>query len=421
MPFSQTSQRELLTVSELNHHVRIQLESCFSHLWVTGEISNLSRPASGHLYFTLKDATTQIRCAFFRNRQSTHPLPQGTLENGRRIVVRAGVSLYEPRGDYQLLVEHIEPAGAGELQLLYEQLRQRLAAEGLFDNERKVPIPYFPTRIGVITSPSGAALHDVISVLRRRCPMVPVILYPSPVQGEDAVPRLIGALTNATRRAECDTLILCRGGGAIEDLWSFNSEALARAIAACPIPIISGVGHETDFTIADFVADVRAPTPSVAAELAVPDQRKLSDGLDQTAHRLERAFRRTLDRPRQRCALLNQRLAHQDPRRQITQRRQQLDYLTRDLARLQKSVLRDCRELLQRNATALDTISPLKTLDRGYSILIDTRTGSVVSSIQQITPDQPLTALLRDGQVDCRALSTECVEPFTTLRGRTNQ
>jgi exodeoxyribonuclease VII large subunit len=264
-----SGQATALTVSQLNRQARTLLEQGLARLWVEGEVSNLARPASGHLYFRLKDESAQIGAAFFRNRQRG---PTIGLKNGDHGLAYGQVSLYEARGDYQLIVEQVEPAGEGVLKRRYDALRKKLDAEGLFDESLKQAIPEVPRCIGVITSPSGAAIRDVLTVLRRRFPAVPVVIYPSAVQGDAAAPELLAALRTARRRAECDVLLLTRGGGSLEDLWAFNDEALARAIAESEIPVISAVGHEIDFTIADFVADVRAPTPSGAAEMIVPDR-----------------------------------------------------------------------------------------------------------------------------------------------------
>src|SRR5580692_12739975 len=258
--------RDVYSVSRLNREVRTLLERGFGMIWLEGEISNFSRPSSGHWYFSLKDAGAQVRCAMFRQRNMSCTF---TARDGQKVLVRARIGLYEPRGEFQLLVEHMEDAGLGALRRRFDELAAKLAAEGLFAPERKRPLPGLPKRIGVITSPSGAAIHDILHVLARRFAAIPVLLYPVAVQGAAAAAEIVAALNLAGRRAECDVLILARGGGSLEDLWAFNDEALARAIAASPIPVVSGIGHETDFTIADFAADVRAPTPSAAAELVV--------------------------------------------------------------------------------------------------------------------------------------------------------
>ncbi|HEU4485077.1 MAG TPA: exodeoxyribonuclease VII large subunit, partial [Povalibacter sp.] len=261
-------ERDVYSPTRLNREARTLLERGFPVLWIEGEMSNLSRPSSGHWYFSIKDEGAQLRCAMFRQRNL---LARFTPRDGQVVLLRGRISLYEPRGDYQFLVDHIEEAGEGALRRRFELLKTRLAAEGLFATERKRPLPKHPARIGVVTSPSGAAIRDVLHVLRRRFCSIPVLIYPVPVQGAGAATQIAAAIRLASARADCDVLILARGGGSLEDLWSFNEEVVARAIAACTIPIVSGVGHEVDFTIADFVADLRAPTPSGAAELVAPD------------------------------------------------------------------------------------------------------------------------------------------------------
>ncbi|MGB7397419.1 MAG: exodeoxyribonuclease VII large subunit, partial [Candidatus Macondimonas sp.] len=281
------------SVSRLNREARILLEGGLPLLWVMGEISNFSQPSSGHWYFTLKDAQAQVRCAMFRNRNQGLGLrPQ----NGMQVQVRVRVSLYEPRGEFQLIAEQMQPAGEGALRLAFEALKARLAAEGLFDASLKRPLPAYPHTIGVITSPTGAALRDILHVLNRRYPLARVVFYPVPVQGVDAAPQIVQALRLAGERAECDVLILARGGGSLEDLWAFNEEIVARAVRACPLPVVSGVGHEIDFTIADFVADLRAPTPSAAAESVVPDGSDLLRRFDQYQQRLSTLARHRVER-----------------------------------------------------------------------------------------------------------------------------
>ncbi|MBS0365328.1 MAG: exodeoxyribonuclease VII large subunit [Proteobacteria bacterium] len=298
--------RDVYSVSRLNREVRVLLERGFGVLWVEGELSNFSQPASGHWYFSLKDREAQLRCTMFRMKNRAVGF---TPRAGMRVLVRGRVGIYEARGDYQLNVEHLEEAGVGALQREFERLKALLAAEGLFAPARKRPLPRFPRRIGVLTSPSGAALRDVLQVLRRRFPPAQVIIYPTPVQGAAAVPGLVAALRSASQRADCDVLILTRGGGSIEDLWAFNDERVARAIHACAVPLVSGVGHEIDFTIADFVADARAPTPSAAAELVTPDAQGWLQALEGTAQRLAAGLRRELRLYGGRLGALRQRLA----------------------------------------------------------------------------------------------------------------
>src|SRR5450755_3296449 len=284
--------RDIYTVSRLNREVRILLERGFGTLWIEAEISNFARPSSGHWYFSLKDAAAQVRCAMFRQRNM---LCAFTARDGQKVLVRARVGLYEPRGEYQLIVDHMEDAGLGALKRQFEELSARLSAEGLFAPERKRPLPALPKRIGVITSPTGAAIRDILHVLARRFPAIAVLIYPVAVQGTQAAAEILAALRLAARRAECDVLILARGGGSLEDLWAFNDEELARAIVASPIPVISGIGHEIDFTIADFAADVRAPTPSAAAELVVPDAEEWLNFFARLGARLQRGMRRRLE------------------------------------------------------------------------------------------------------------------------------
>jgi exodeoxyribonuclease VII large subunit len=299
--------QEVLRVSELNRLARQALEARFPLLWVAGEVSNLTRAASGHLYFSLKDEAAQVRCAMFRNRAQSLPW---RLENGMQVEARALVTLYEARGDYQLNVETLRRAGIGALFEAFARLRDRLAAEGLFDAERKRALPAYPRRIGVVSSPQAAALRDVIATLARRAPHLPIILYPTAVQGEGAAAQIAAALKSAGERRECDVLILARGGGSIEDLWSFNEEIVARAIRACPIPVVSGVGHETDTTISDFVCDQRAATPTAAAELASAGFAEAGPHLDNLHRALLRTMGRAIESRAQRLDTLGYRLVH---------------------------------------------------------------------------------------------------------------
>ena len=296
-----TEQRDIYTPGRLNREARMLIERGFPALWLEGEISNYSRPSSGHWYFSLKDEQAQLRCAMFRQRNLLTKL---VPKDGVHVLVRGRLSLYEPRGEYQFIVDHIEVAGEGALRQKFEVLKAKLAAEGLFDLARKRTLPKCPTRIGVVTSPTGAAVRDVLNVLRRRYPSIPVLIYPVPVQGNEAAPRIAEMLGLVSRRAECDVLILARGGGSLEDLWPFNEEVVARAIAACKVPIVSGVGHEVDFTIADFVADLRAPTPSAAAELVVPDCSERIRVLEQQARRMRACWQRKLSDSQQRARWL---------------------------------------------------------------------------------------------------------------------
>ncbi len=439
-------ERKVLTVSQLNRESRFLLEQNFSTLWVEGEISNLARPASGHIYFTLKDTSAQIRCAMFRNRLNHLRFKP---ENGAQVQIRGTVSLYEARGDYQLIAEHMEEGGEGALQRAYEQLKKRLAAEGLFAEENKLPIPPLPKRVGIITSPSGAAIHDILSVLKRRFPSLPIILYPTSVQGEGAAAEVVHAIETAQQRAECDLLIITRGGGSIEDLWTFNEESVAHAIYHCSLPTISAVGHETDFTITDFVADYRAPTPSAAAESISPDQREWLEGLKVLEQRLIRQSHRNLEQLSQHLGHLQRRLRH--PRERIQQIAQRLDENEQQLLRAQQRLIERKSEQLQRHwlrlrqqapanridsyrqrlegqhnrlsqairhqlqhqrdqlsglAQALDLLSPLSTLSRGYSITLTPQQQALQEATQVEVGDR-IETRLHKGKVISQVLSTE--------------
>ena len=428
-----------ISVSELNRQVKTLLEQGLAKLWVEGEISNLARPASGHLYFSLKDESSQIRCAWFRQRQRG---PTINLKNGDQVLAFGRVSIYEARGDYQLIVEQLEEAGEGELRRRFEALKKKLSAEGLFDEEVKQDLPELPERIGVVTSPSGAAVRDIITVLKRRFPSIPVVIYPTLVQGETAAELISEALTTAVSRNECDVLILARGGGSLEDLWSFNEEIVARAIHDCPIPIVSAVGHEVDFTIADFVADVRAPTPSGAAELVVPDQAEWLRSLSATAARIALLGRRYLEEKFQTVDWLSRRLTQGSPAAIVARQSDWLRNLQQiltgairhDLATRGRNVENIRFRLLQRSpaigvqqsmqrlstlqqrlsgsgtsavdrlnvrlrlaARALDSVSPLATLDRGYAIVSDEETGRILTDAAKVKPGAGIRAQLARG------------------------
>jgi exodeoxyribonuclease VII large subunit len=431
--------RDIYSVSRLNREARMVLEGRFPLLWVEGEISNLSRPASGHWYFSLKDGQAQVRAAMFRNRNQ---LLRVKPADGSQVLVRGRISLYEARGDYQFIVEHLEEAGAGALQHAFEALKQRLAAEGLFAAEHKRPLPALPRRIGVITSPTGAAIRDILSVLARRFPAIPVLIYPVPVQGEGAGARIAAALRRAGERAECDVLILARGGGSLEDLWAFNDEAVARALYDSPIPVVSGVGHEVDVTIADFAADLRAPTPSVAAEAVSPDGQEWLNRLLRLDGRLLGLLRQHQRQAHQALEGLGRRLQAQHPGQRLRQQAQRLDELEQRLRRgLDRRLVRSRSELvqwrarlrgvapaarlarlagqgselerrlhaaverrlerqrqaLQGLARALDTVSPLATLDRGYSITRRVRDGALLRTATAVAVGEEIETRLAEG------------------------
>jgi exodeoxyribonuclease VII large subunit len=351
--------RDIYTVSRLNREVRVLLERGFGTLWLEAEISNLARPSSGHWYFSLKDSAAQVRCAMFRQRNM---LSAFTPKDGQKVLVRARIGLYEPRGEFQLVVDHMEDAGLGALKRQFEELRAKLEGEGLFAAARKRPLPLLPRRIGIITSPTGAAVRDVLHVLARRFPAVDVLIYPVPVQGAQAASDIIAALAQAGRRADCDVLILARGGGSLEDLWAFNDERLARAIVVSPIPVITGIGHEVDFTIADFVADVRAPTPSAAAEMVVPDAAEWLASFLRWDARLQRSVRRHLDAHRERLRWLTGRAAQASPTVRLTQQAQRLDELEQCLLRALQRQLRERRERLQWLTGRATLVSPAARL-----------------------------------------------------------
>lgn len=430
--------RQIFTVTQLNRSARQLLETNLPLMWVEGELSNLTVPSSGHWYFTLKDEGAQVRCAMFRNRNM---LVRFKPKSGDKVLLRAKVSLYEGRGDYQLIAEHMEPSGQGDLQLRFQQLKDKLAAEGLFDQVHKKPLPLWPARLGVVTSPTGAAVHDILHVLCRRFPSLPVTVLPVSVQGAKAAGEIAAAIDLANAHRVCDVLIVGRGGGSLEDLWAFNEEVVARAIFASKIPIVSAVGHEIDFTIADFVADLRAPTPSAAAEIASPDAAALLAQFDRLAMRLQQAqtqrlrwaerdlqlVRNRLQHPGQRLQnqaqtldrleaqlvravtqrlhqsrrLLNAqqgRLTQCSPDRQLHHQEARLNYLSERLRRAALAGQEKRSSNLARTACLLQSVSPLNTLKRGYAI-VQKPTGQLLRSAAQAAPGDLLRARLADGEL----------------------
>ncbi len=336
MQSTEPGEAAIWTVSALNFEVKTLLSRGLGTLWIEGEISNFARPASGHWYFTLKDDKAQCRAAMFRGRNSRVGFQPS---NGQKVLLRAQVTLYEARGEYQLVVDHLEDAGVGELMRRYEQLKAQLNQEGLFDTQRKKPLPAHPRKIALVTSATGAAIRDVLSVIARRAPHIPVVVFPTPVQGETAAVQIRKALQRVVDYGECDVVLLVRGGGSLEDLWSFNDEQLARDIVACPLPVVTGVGHEVDFTIADFVADLRAPTPSVAAESITPDINELMQGIDDRVARLLGQVEWRLGKARERLGYLQKALDQQHPTRQFAQLRLRLQHAYAALLRQQRGVL----------------------------------------------------------------------------------
>jgi len=391
----------VLPVSALNQAVARVLERNFPLAWVSGEVSNFTRAASGHWYFTLKDDLAQARAVMFRSRAQ---LAGFTPRDGDKVEVRALVTLYAPRGDFQLSVEAIRHAGAGNLYEAFLRLKDKLAAEGLFAPERKRPLPVFPRTIGIVTSPQAAALHDVLTTLQRRAPHVQVILYPTPVQGEGAAQKIAQAIATASTRAECDLLLLCRGGGSLEDLWSFNDEAVARAIVACRIPVISGVGHETDVTIADFSADLRAPTPTAAAELATRALADWQAELHAHAATLARAMTRRLTNAAQGVDWLSRRLT--SPSAMITRTRMNLQSVATRAAHAGRQPCATARHTLDSLSAQLELLNPQRTLERGYAIVTDAD-GAVVRAAAQLHVGDAVSLLLAEGVAKIEIASVE--------------
>ncbi len=390
-----TNEPPIYSVSELNHESNVLLSSHFETVWVTGEISNLSRPSSGHIYFSLKDDNAQIRCACFRFQQQKIDF---TLENGQEIIVRAQVGLYEPRGDFQLIVQEMKLAGAGKLQIAFEKLKKELEKAGFFDDKNKKPLPIFPKHIGIVTSPTAAALRDILKVLKKRFPSIPVTIYPTLVQGDLAAAQIASAIQSANQHAVCDTLILARGGGSIEDLWPFNEAVVARAIFDSEIPIITGIGHQTDFTIADFVADVRAPTPSAAAEMATPDRAELLDQLSHYYQRLSQLIHAQLQLHRTHLLHLQKRLQH--PGEKLRQQSQQLDQLEMHLLRIMQHQLTLRKEKMAHYAQLLHNLSPLNVLQRGFSIMRLKDTNMIIKKCSDVRTNDRIVTQFVDGEVE---------------------
>jgi exodeoxyribonuclease VII large subunit len=394
------AERDIYTVGRLNNEARMLLEAGLPALWVEGEISNFAAPSSGHWYFTLKDREAQIRCAMFRARNAQVGFKP---RDGQQLLLRGRVSLYEPRGDYQLLVEAMEDAGEGALRREFDRLKAKLAAEGLFDVALKRPLPKMPRRIAVVTSPTGAAIRDVLHILARRFPPAQVLIFPTPVQGAGAVESIVNAIDAVCANGGCDVLIVARGGGSIEDLWCFNDERVARAIRRTAIPVVTGIGHEIDFTIADFAADVRAPTPSGAAELVVPDRTALLTGVRNFAARLQQAVQRQLRHALERHTQLSARLQRAHPGHRLQQQVQRLDDLDMRLKRAWDARLTRISQRLQLAQRALDTISPLATLQRGFAI-VSTADGRVLQDASQVAAGDVIEARLAQGRLRARVI-----------------
>ena len=392
-------ERPILKPAQLNALARDLLEGNFAQVWVQGEISNFSRPASGHLYFTLKDDRAQVRCALFKQKAM---YLRFAPRDGTLALVRGRVTLYEARGEYQLVLEHMEEAGEGALRIAFEALKQALAGEGLFNAERKRALPRFIGRLAVITSPTGAAVRDVLSVLGRRFPMMEVDVLPVPVQGDGAAGEIRVMLARAIASHRYDTILLTRGGGSLEDLWSFNDEALVRVIAASPVPIVSAIGHEVDFSLADFVADLRAPTPSAAAELLVPDRVELLASLAQSRRRMDSAIQRLHQGLAQRADQASLRLRALRPQVRLAALGHRADLLRQRLESVAQRVVHERSIHLQGLARAMHSLSPFATLSRGYAIVRDPATGVIIRDAAQVSPGQVLEARLAAGEIEIK-------------------
>ena len=434
-------EQSVISVSELNKKAKSLLEKGIPKLWIEGEISNLAKPASGHMYFSLKDEMSQIRCAWFKQRQLQNTL---NIANGSKMLALGKIGLYEPRGEYQFIVEKMEIAGEGDLKRKYEDLKRKLSAEGIFSEENKSELPNLPKKIGVITSPSGAAVQDILTVLIRRFPIIPIIIFPVAVQGEQAAPQIQNALEKANFRADCDLLILARGGGSLEDLWAFNEEIVARAIFDSEIPIISAIGHETDVTISDFTADLRAPTPSGAAELAVPDQNDWIKSIDNISEKINTIITQQINSKSQLSDWINKRLSQSSPKMTVKRQIEKSNNLKKilsssilqNLSKQDKNIhqlksnlnevsprlkihtqLSRIKELNQKITSCsdhlleglnnriklasktLNSVSPLRTLDRGYAIARDAKTKNVIMSADNIEIENDIEVKLAKGEI----------------------
>lgn len=441
------SEKTILTVSRLTALLRGVLEENFEHLWVQGEVSNLSYPSSGHCYFTLKDADAQLRCVMFKSAVKNLKF---RLTDGMALIVRGRISVYDLRGEYQLICEYVEPSGIGALQTAFLQLKEKLSLEGLFNEAHKIGLPRFPSKIGVITSPTGAVIHDILNVLKRRFASLGVLLYPVRVQGEGSALEIARAIDDMNRLSDVDVVIVGRGGGSLEDLWAFNEEAVARAVYRSKIPVISAVGHETDWTICDLVADLRAPTPSAAAEMVVAGTDELRSQIESFSHRLRRSaenllaaydgrlegLRRALSDPRTMLGHMSQRLddltdrlensltvavcrhrehfenlnrslQYNDPKVKIHSLRQRVEYVSMRAESLLIQRLETFRQRFGDNAARMEVLSPLKTLARGYVIASRCSSGAVVTDAGSLTDGEQLLLTFNQGRAICRVESSE--------------
>lgn len=438
---SSVGQRDIYSISRLNAEAKGLLEGSFPLLWVEGEISNFACPASGHWYFSLKDQRAQVRCAMFRNRNAHLGF---VPKNGMQVLIRARISLYEARGEFQIITEHMEASGDGVLRRAFEELKKRLMLEGLFSTEYKQALPPQIQSIGVITSPSGAAIRDILTTLKRRYPAANIIIYPVTVQGDESAPQIAAMFKTIEKRKECDVILLARGGGSLEDLWPFNEEIVARAIHNCSIPVVTGIGHEVDFTIADMVADFRAATPTAAAEMISPDQNELRSRLQYNVVHLRNIMARKLSHQNQQLSWLAQRLQHpgrriQDlsqrvddlqlrmshaqanhlwhismninllkekltklhPGQAILMRRQRLGYLSHQLKQCTDQLLKAKQSRFSQATRTLNAVSPLATLERGYAIVSDVMNGNILRDAHQIKTGDTVQAKLHQGKIQC--------------------
>lgn len=387
----------ILTVRQLTERIKSLLEEGLPDVWVEGEVSNLRAPQSGHVYFTLKDQQSQINAVLFR---SSHRFLKFTLIHGMQVICRGRIGVYEPRGEYQLVVQYIEPKGLGALQQAFEELKARLSKEGLFDPAHKKPLPLLPGRIGIITSPTGAAIRDILRVIKRRHPRMHILLYPVSVQGASAAPEIVEALEYFNSRYAVDVIILGRGGGSLEDLWAFNEETVARAIYGSKIPVISAVGHETDYTISDFVADLRAPTPSAAAEMVVETEERLRETIGMLELRLKKDIKQKIEIIR---AVLREKMRLLiDPRKRLEQYSQRIDELLSRLASLVKNILKNEKTRLAALTAGLDHLNPLSILSRGYSITKKLPDGKIITDAGRVTTGDLISTRLSKGTIISR-------------------
>lgn len=402
-----SAERKIYTVSQLTRLVRFTLEDMFSSVWVEGEISDFTHHSSGHMYFNLKDGDAVLQCVMFKRENMRLRFRP---EAGQKVLLHGRVSIYVPRGQYQLVVDTMEPKGLGQLQLAFEQLKAKLLKEGLFDEARKRPLPYLPLSIGIVTSPTGAVIRDMMHVWERRFSKVRIVLAPVQVQGPSAAPEIVQAIADLNALGGIDVIVVARGGGSLEDLWAFNEEAVARAIARSGVPVVSAVGHEVDYTIADFVADRRAPTPSAAAEILLPRLEDLETLLEETGARLARALKREVDDRRETLERLQASKVFQRPQSLFEDLQQTVDDLAEALAaaagRLSSDRSKEVRYLLGK----LEALSPQKCLERGYSIVFDESTGGIIKSTRQLGPSKLIRVRVADGERRARVESPSNTE-----------